>query len=219
MRFDLDPDRRLALAYIPARDRPAVQALWHLDAALASVLATGREEMIGRIRLAWWREALERLDREGAPAEPILQALATEVLPRGISGDQLAGLEAGWEALLSAEPLDEQRVNRFAKERGGRLVELTAQILGRSDVSVAPAGEVWALADLARHSAAGERPLPFALASNIALVDRWPTALRPLGMLAALAKRDLEKAAGVWERRGSPARMLTMIMHRLTGNV
>jgi hypothetical protein len=38
----LDPDRTLALAYVPAARRPAVEALWRLDAALASVLSTAR---------------------------------------------------------------------------------------------------------------------------------------------------------------------------------
>ena len=80
---DLDPDRRLALAYVPAAARPAVEALWRLDVTLGAVLAAGREPMIGRIRLAWWREALEKLDREAPPAEPLLQALAERVVPAG----------------------------------------------------------------------------------------------------------------------------------------
>ena len=65
------------------RARPRVEALWRLDVTLGAVLATGREPMVSRIRLAWWREALERLDREPPPAEPVLQALAAHVLPAG----------------------------------------------------------------------------------------------------------------------------------------
>ena len=61
--IELDPDRRLILAYTPARDRPALAALWRLDVTLANVLATGGDRTISRIRLAWWREALEALDR------------------------------------------------------------------------------------------------------------------------------------------------------------
>jgi len=71
----LDPDRTLALAYVPTRHREAVHALWTLDAALGAVLTTGREPAIRQIRLAWWREALERLDGAPAPAEPALPDL------------------------------------------------------------------------------------------------------------------------------------------------
>src|SRR5687768_18513690 len=93
--MDLDPDRTLALSYVPARRRSAVGALWRLDSALGAALAGGREPMISRIKLAWWREALERLDRERAPAEPGLQELAEHVLPAGVGGAELAGMEGG----------------------------------------------------------------------------------------------------------------------------
>ena len=109
--MDLDPDRKLALAYVPAAARPAVEALWRLDVALAAILATGTQPLISQMRLAWWREALERLDHAPPPAEPVLQALAATVLPR-VTGAELAnragvstpipGQVAGAEAKLAA---------------------------------------------------------------------------------------------------------------------
>src|SRR3546814_21200061 len=62
----LDPDRTLALSYVPAKHRPAVEALWRLDAALGAVLAGGREPLIGQFKLVWWRGALEKPHRERA---------------------------------------------------------------------------------------------------------------------------------------------------------
>ena len=41
---------------------PALEALWRLDVTFAAILAAGREPMVSRLRLAWWREALEALD-------------------------------------------------------------------------------------------------------------------------------------------------------------
>ena len=93
--MDLDPDRKLALAYVPAAARPAVEALWRLDASFAAILATGTQPLISQMRLAWWREALERLDAAPPPAEPVLQALAAHVLPK-VSGAELAAMEEGW---------------------------------------------------------------------------------------------------------------------------
>ena len=93
--MELDPDRKLALAYVPAAARPAVEALWRLDASLGAILATGTQPLISQMRLAWWREALERLDRAPAPAEPLLQDLATHVLAV-VRGAELAAMEEGW---------------------------------------------------------------------------------------------------------------------------
>src|SRR3546814_17084696 len=67
----LDPDRTLALSYVPAKHRPAVEALWRLDAALGAGLAGGREPLLGQIKLVWWGDALEKLARERDPGDPV----------------------------------------------------------------------------------------------------------------------------------------------------
>lgn len=215
----LDPDRRLALAYVPTRRRPAVEALWRLDAAMGAVLAGGREPMISRIKLAWWREALEKLDRERAPAEPVLKALAAYVLPAGVTGAQLATMEEGWAVLLSDEPLSPANLADYARWRGGLLFDLSSTLLdGSDDAAVRCAGEAWALVDLARHSGNLE-DLEAAIdeARRRELLQKWRSPLRPLGMLAMLGRRDLEPDRPRWERQGSPGRMLRMLRHRLTG--
>jgi len=207
----LDPDRRLVLAHSPAPVRPALEALWRLDVAFGAVLATGREPMITRIRLAWWREALEKLDREAPPPEPVLQALAAHVVP-AVSGAELAAMEEGWSVLLSDDPL---AVHGAA--RGGLLFRYTARLLGAS-APVEPAGARWALIDLARRTAdPAEARAALEAAGRIDVAATWPRALRPLGMLTMLAGRDSERGAGAWERQGSPARMLRLLRHRLTG--
>jgi phytoene synthase len=216
----LDPDRTLALAYVPARRRAAVEALWRLDAALASVLSTGREPLISRIRLAWWRESLEKLDSTRAPDEPVLKGVAGHVLTAGISGAELSEMEAGWAVLLSPDPLGPDDLDLYAAARGGLLFRHTARLLGepRLAPAVEAGGRVWALVDLARHSA-DEADCEAALASaRAALPGRWPSRLRPLGMLAALARRDCEPGRARWEPQGAPGRMLRMLRHRLTGN-
>jgi phytoene synthase len=214
----LDPDRTLALAYVPARRRPAVEALWRLDAALASVLSTGREPMISRIRLAWWREALEKLDAAPPPAEPVLQALAAHVLPAGIMGAELAEMEGAWEVLLSPDPLGEGEIALYAA-RGATLFEQTARLLGEPapGPAVRAGGAAWALVDLARRSASAADCEAAMAAARALGPARWPSHLRPLGMLAALARRDVEPARPHWEPQGSPRRMLRMLRHRLSG--
>jgi phytoene synthase len=216
MTSDLDPDRTLALSYVSAARRRALFALWQLDAVLGAVLAGGREPMISRIKLAWWREALERLDRERAPAEPVLQALAEHVLPEGVGGAELAAMAEGWEVLLSPEPLTGEELSLYARARGGLLFRHSARLLGGE--AWPGAGEKWALADLARHSA-NQEDAEAAIAAARALppVPKWPAQLRPLGMIAALAERDLEPGRARWERQGSPGRMARMLRVRLLG--
>jgi phytoene synthase len=215
--MDLDPDRTLALAYVPAKRRPAVGALWRLDSALGAALAGGREPLIGRIKLAWWREALEALDRAPAPAEPALQDAAKHILP-AVTGAELALMEEGWAVLPSAEVLGAAELAAYAAGRGGLLFRYSARLLGGEVGGLEPAGEAWALVDLARHCATREdSDVALAAARQRRLPSRWPPRLRPLGMLAALAVRDSDPARPPWEARGSPKRMWRMVQHRIFG--
>ena len=218
MTLDLDPDRRLAIAYAPGRARPALEALWRLDVTLGAVVARGREPRIAQIRLAWWREALERLDAAAPPPEPVLQSLAAHVLPAGVTGTALAAMEEGWGFLLDAEPLDGEALQGYSEARGGSLFRHSARLLG-GEVSVERAGARWALVDLARHST---NPTEVEAAMNAAAgIDRepaWPKQLRPLAMLSLLARRDVERGSAPFERQGAPARMVRLLRYRLAGS-
>jgi len=216
--MSVNPDLLFALGAAPPAAQPALQALFALDAALGRVLATGREPMVSRIRLAWWRQALERLDREPPPKEPVLQGVASCLIPAGLQGAELAAMEEGWLAILGDEPIEQEALDLYAARRGGLLFTCAARLLGGSMPGVASAGEAWALADLARHST--ERhdiEAALAAARQRRLATRWPRPLRPLGMLAALADRDRRGTTGPPEPPGTPPRTARMLRHRLTG--
>ena len=202
-------ERALALSYAPAETRTALRALFALDEALAGVLRTTREPMVGQMRLTWWHEALSALDSGPAPANPVLRGLAG-VTARA-PGAMLAGMVEGWEALLD-EPLDSAAMERFAAARGGGLFRAAAAVLGRDDPRLEDAGEGWALADLARHLGdANKAALARALAAPRlagALRRRWPRRLRALGALVLLAKEGAP---------GSPGRVARLLWHRISG--
>ncbi len=173
--------------------------------------------MISRIRLAWWREALEKLDHAPPPPEPLLRDIAEHVIPTGITGAELAEMEQGWASLLSPDPLTDEELALHARARGGALFRLSARLLGGTHPGVEPAGEAWALADLARRSGnQQEAASALAAAATREFGTGWPSTLRPLGMLAVLARRD-SRRLGKLERPGAPARLFRMITHRLTG--
>jgi phytoene synthase len=182
---------------------------------LGNVLAGGRDRQVSRIRLAWWREALARLEVAPPPPEPVLQGIAAFALPAA----ELAGMTNGWEALLAEGALGAAELEAYAAARGGALFRHSARLLGGPGFPVEEAGRLWALADLARRSAdPGEARAALDAAAYHIAAGKWPWRLRPLGMLAALARRDVERGPDGWQRPGAPARMLRMLTHRLTGN-
>ena len=165
-------------------------------------MTSASQPALAAIKLAWWREALERLDTAPPPAEPRLQAVQAELQSCGIGGAELAGLEDGWAALLDTQ-VDEGRV----QARGERLFELGARLLG-SEPPSADHGRLWAAVDLARRMG---RALPSASA-----LPKASPALRPLTVLSALALRDLRRGLPL-EGEATPGRSWTMLRHRLTG--
>lgn len=190
------PATRLALAYARRADRAALGALLALDEALAGAVRLGRDPMVRELRLTWWYEALGRLDVAPPPSEPLLQAIAGELLPRGLSGAELAALTDGWDVLLNPDALSEGGLLAYAEGRG-RLFGLAGRLLGSDAPVLAPAGQGWALAELAaRATRAEEAGAAARLAAPLlgeALRVRWPRPLRPLAMIAGLAAFDLRR--------------------------
>jgi 15-cis-phytoene synthase len=198
-------DRDLVRLYWPAELRPAFDALFDIDEAMADVVARSTQPALAAIKLAWWRERLQELDDGKIPAEPRLKAAAAELLPRGISGAELAELEDGWVALIEETPDPERALNR-----GATLFGLTARLIGSDPPDVlASAGRLYAAGTLQR--------------LGLARVGTWevtpsrpvPVGLRRLTGLAVLAKRDLHRP----EAEGTPGRAWALLRHRLTGRI
>ena len=217
----LGADRALALTHVPARHRAAIAALWGADAAMGDVLRNTSDPLLGQIRLAWWRERLEELDDGVVPAEPRLQAVARELIPRGVSGRDVAALEGGWLRLFDDFPWDIATAEGIWF-RGRHLFALAATILGRPGQDVEGAGGLWALVDAGRHcSDAPSRTLLIAQAKTLgAGLERakFPAEVRSLSTLAALAWRDAHRGEP-FEREGTPRRAAVMLMHRVTGRI
>ena len=216
-----DRDFNLIQLYVPAEKRAAFAALFAVNDALGDVLRSTSDPMVGRIRLAWWRERLEELDRNAVAAEPRLADAARLLLPAGISGADLAELETGWAHLLEPFPWPELS-GEATWFRGMRLFGFGARLLDRSDEQIQAAGGLWALVDAARHcSDAPSRDMLIDQARHFAKAvagRRFARPLRPLSMLAALALRDLGRWPAI-EPEGTPGRALTLVRHRLTGRL
>jgi phytoene synthase len=205
-------DRALMLQQVGADVRPAFEALFQVDAAMADVVARATQPALGAVKLAWWRERLEELDQGKVPAEPRLAAAARDLLLKGVSGADLSRLEAGW-ATLFDQTLDPKLI----AQRGAVMFELGGRLLGRSDMRLNDAGALYSLV------AVGRRGLPELLAHARPHAERlarhrFHRRLRPLTALARLAARDL-KQGDPFEEEGIPPRLAAMLRHRWSGIV
>jgi phytoene synthase len=185
--------------------------LFGIDDAFREVVTSSTQPALGAIRLAWWREALERLDSNPPPPEPRLQTVTAELLSQGISGLMLAGLEDGWAALLEEQP-DIERVGM----RGTLLFAAAAKLLGGSDTSLDCAGRLYAV-EIARRRRLASIPEPREEIDRLA-GHRFPRRLRPLTAFARLAARDVKQAPWI-EPEATPGRAAALLSHRLFGTV
>ena len=163
----------LPLVAPPLRD--AVTALWTLDARLGELARAGREPALRQIRLAWWSEQLTGLAAASAPAEPLLQRVARDLLPV-IDSMALSGLADAW----VAEAIEEAD----GAERGAALFALTARLLGQGD-GLADAGRGWAMVERGVAGETAAWPVAAALLGTVRL-NRLP---RPLAAVTAVARR------------------------------
>lgn len=222
-----DHDRFLATLYAPAPARPALFALHALDLELQSVVDSTTEPMLGEIRLAWWRESLQKLDEGVTPAQPVLATLAAEALPQGVTGGALKPLEDAYLAVLSGAAFESvEMALSYADTRGGTLFVQALTLLQPDAPSAAAeairhAGQVWALVSLLGHGAKDEVRANLATAAEQALAaarasaGAIPPAARSLLALARLARRDLE--AG--RRAGIVGRQTQLLWSVISGNL
>lgn len=203
-------DRDLVRQYWPVELRPAFDALFAIDDVMAEVVASSTQPALGAIRLAWWREALERLDQHPPPPEPRLQAAAAELLSRGVSGSALAMLEDGYATLLDEEP-DSDRLGAS----GEALFAIGTTLLGATDAKLPLAGRLHAFARAARR---GFAAFPDDIDVSALTGHRFAHALRPLTAFARLAARDVKHKLTL-EPEATPSRAIALLSHRLSGAV
>ena len=198
-------DRDLVRLYWPVELRPAFDALFAIDDAMADAVAKATDPTLAAIKLAWWRERLEGLDEGQVPAEPRLQSVAADLILRGITGSALALLEAGWAELL--QPVSDPEV---AIGRGATLFHLAGHLLGNTPPPVLEtAGRFYAAGQLHRLGRSVVNPWVVTELRGI------PRQYRPLTALAALAERDLRLA----EPEATPGRAWALLRHRWTGRI
>ncbi len=148
-----DPDRWLASRFIGDRQaRADVIALYAFNDELARIAPAVTNPLMGEIRLAWWREALDEI-AEGRPVRrhPVAEALAEVAGRRRLDLELLQGMVAARGQDLDPGPFP-AAVDLYAYLDGtaGALMALAAGVLGATTSETTSAGRAWGVAGLAR---------------------------------------------------------------------
>jgi 15-cis-phytoene synthase len=188
-----NPDHLIALAYA-GTSREKLRFLLAFDERLGRIVAVSREPVIAQMKLAWWRENLDKAAANANKGEQMLAAAHAFNL-----GPDLIAMVNGWEALLGEMPLSDQDLQTYATGRGTLF-----GLLGGNDAI--KAGAAWALTDFAmRCSDSITRDRALTLAEQFDYKAKLPT---PLAILATLARSDRKRGPAQRWVPGSPKRML-----------
>jgi phytoene synthase len=181
---DKDPDRWLSSRFVAdAGARADLVALYSLDNELAAVGRKVRDPLVGEMRLAWWREALEGLITTGATrGHAVLEALKAARLPM----DTIAGLPDRYIDALDPTDDDEALLARI-DETDGVVMALAALRL-HPDARVEQVADAARALHLARADHADKAAVRAVLMRGAGALAALPTAAFPAVAHAALAK-------------------------------
>ncbi|WP_298305179.1 hypothetical protein [uncultured Erythrobacter sp.] len=165
--------------------------------------------MLGQMRLAWWRETMEKPVAVRPSGDVVLDAIGQHWPGRN---EGLIKLVDGWEHLLAEPPLGEDHARLFAK---GRIAALQGAFGADEDMwddsgAAVPAWH-WALADLAQHvSLSEEREMLVSVGlEKDANPKRLPSQFKGVALLGALALRSLKRGGRpLMEGRGASITVL-----------
>jgi phytoene synthase len=145
----VDPDRWLSSRFIGNPEvRADVVALYAFDNELARAPKVASNALLGEMRLTWWREALEEIyEGRHVRHHPAAQALARTVERRGLARADLETLIDARYRELDPEPMSEADILDWARDTGGMVAQLAAQVLDpKAEAKMALAGgSAWAL--------------------------------------------------------------------------
>ncbi len=150
-----DHDRFVTAIFAPATARESLFALYAFNIEIAKVAEVVTEPLIGRMRLQWWRDTLDRLYAGETVAHevarPLGVAIAEAKLDRGLFDRMIDAREFD---IDRTPPADFAALNAYAEGTGAPLLALALRIAGAGQEAAeevaALAGTAWALTGLLR---------------------------------------------------------------------
>lgn len=131
-----DRDRYLTCLFAPADRRDALFALYAFNLEVAKTAEIVSEPMIGRIRLQWWRDAIDNIYAGAPVAHHVVDPLHAAVIGHRLPRDPFDRLIDAREADLDGEPpatLD--ALDSYVEATSSELLRLALGILGEDSAS------------------------------------------------------------------------------------
>lgn len=198
----LSPPQSLAVAYAPPGQRRELALLLAFDNRLKGIAANGRELLLQQLRLAWWREQLDKPVEARPRGEPLLAQLA-ECERADMLVQSMQRLIDAWELLVASgeagKPQDLTEANRM---RADMVFAGYARRASSSEAIIAQAqqaGLQWAQASLGLASLNDLPPPPL-------------PGLKPLNLLLMAAVIDAGQGG-----RSRFWKFVRLYWHALTG--
>ncbi len=149
-----DPDRWLAARLVgDAQARRALMALYALNDELARVADSVTQPLLGEMRFAWWREALEEAAAGRPRAHPVLAAIAPALQSGAVRLQDLGEIiDARHRDLEPAPFADEAALTAYIDATAVALMRAAAVLLAPDAPGdcVRTAGRAWAWTGLMR---------------------------------------------------------------------
>lgn len=182
-------EQRLALAYAPKWCRSDQLNLLLFENEMGGILRKASEPIIAQMRLAWWRDSLNKSPEQRPRGNVILDRLS------GWADEKFFFIEAinGWESLLS-ERMESDFLQALVESRAAVWGALATRLAGvEYRDRAAQAARIYVLADLAANLGdEEERDVALSIAHDGGMkVPSLPRALRSLAILAKLGARSL----------------------------
>ncbi|NKB22173.1 MAG: hypothetical protein GKS01_16930 [Alphaproteobacteria bacterium] len=188
-----DPDRYLTAIAAPKKFRAPLLVLYAFNLEISKTRETVSEPMLGRIRLQWWREALDGIYQGTPRNHEVVLALSFIVKEYSLSRPHFDDMINGREFdLEDREPKDIAELLSYAQSTSGSLLQLVTEITGSDEETANRIGTAWALIGLLKsiefYRAQQRCYLPGIAVTQIG-TDR---ALRAFGEVLNLASEHLD---------------------------
>lgn len=188
----LPPEITLALAWSGVAVRAPLAVAFQLDRRLARIVQRTTEPMLGQMRLAWWREALDKPWDERPTGDAVLDGIGRHWQGRE---QALIQMVDAWELFVTAQDLGPAEATRFGAGRGAFFAALVPD---PDETPLVPrllaAGHCWAAADASQAVSRPEERGAL-IASGAAArrgTGRMSGEWRGLAVLGALGARSLD---------------------------
>lgn len=129
----LDPDRYLSTLFAPDEFRPSLLALYAFNLEIATIGDNVSETLIGRMRLQWWRDALDKMAAGEDAGHGLCDALADALQTHALPVERLHRMIDGREFdLADRPPADMAEIETYLDSTAVSLVILAGAVLGRA---------------------------------------------------------------------------------------